>query len=76
VKNEKAMNSIALGLSSNNKWMILLGKDTGRWLWVLPSPVNGMELLAQEFRGSVLKTKQASVYSIDRNLANSIIPNI
>jgi hypothetical protein len=53
-KNEKALNLIASGLSRNNKRTILRGKDTGGWLSVLPSTVNGTELSAQEFRDSVL----------------------
>jgi hypothetical protein len=33
---------------------ILRGKDTGQWLSVLPSTVNGTELSAQDFRDSLL----------------------
>jgi hypothetical protein len=54
VKKEKAMTSIVLGLSSNNKWTILQGKDTGKWLSVLLLKVNGTELLYQEFCDSAL----------------------
>jgi hypothetical protein len=54
-KNEKVMNLIAAGLSRDNKQTILRGKDTGRWLSVLPSTVNnGTELSAQEFSDNVL----------------------
>jgi hypothetical protein len=35
-------------MSCNNRRTILKGKETGQWLLVLPSPVIGMELSAQE----------------------------
>ena len=41
-------------MSKDNKRTILRGKDTGGWLYVLPSAVNGTELLAQEFHDRVL----------------------
>jgi hypothetical protein len=59
----KAMNLIALGLSSDNKQTILQGKDTGRWLLVLPSTVNrvsscGMQDPHQIFHLSVTDAMQ------------------
>jgi hypothetical protein len=45
---------IASGLARASKRKILRGKDTGRWLSVLPSTVNGTELSAQELRDNVL----------------------
>jgi hypothetical protein len=41
-------------LSCDDCWTILRGQDTGQWLTVPPSIVNGTELSAQEFRDSIL----------------------
>jgi hypothetical protein len=48
-KNESALASIAAKLSYDDRRTILRGKKTGQWLSLLPSTVNGTELLAQEF---------------------------
>jgi hypothetical protein len=41
-------------MSCDNRRTILRGKETGQWLPVLPSLVNGTELSAQEFRDAFL----------------------
>ena len=52
--NEKALASILSGVSCDDRRTILRGKDTGRWLSITPSTVNGTELSMQEFRDSLL----------------------
>jgi hypothetical protein len=53
-KNEASLKDLALKMSCNNRRTILRGKETGQWLSVLPSIVNGTELLAKEFRDALL----------------------
>jgi hypothetical protein len=54
VEFDKELRSIVSKLSCDDRRTILRGKDTGQWLSVLPSTVNGTELSAQEFRDSLL----------------------
>jgi hypothetical protein len=49
-----SLNDLASKMSCNNRSTILRGKETGQWLPVLPSTVNGTELSAQEFRDALL----------------------
>jgi hypothetical protein len=53
-KNESSLNDLASKMSCNNHRTILRGKETGQWLSVLPSAVNGTELSSQEFRDALL----------------------
>jgi len=53
VFNDSKLNQIASQLPCDDRRTILRGKDTGQWLSVLPSTVNGTELSAQEFRDSL-----------------------
>ncbi len=53
-KNDSELASLASKLSCDDRRTILRGKETGQWLLVLPSTVNGTELLAQEFRDALL----------------------
>lgn len=53
-KNDKALNWIVSKLPCDDRRTIERGKQTGQWLSVLPSSVNGTELSAQEFRDSVM----------------------
>ena len=48
------MASLTLKLSCDNCRTILRGQETGQWLSVLPSTVNGTELSATEFRDALL----------------------
>jgi hypothetical protein len=50
----KELRSIVSKLFCDDRRTILRGKDTGQWLSVLPSAVNGTKLSAQEFRDSLL----------------------
>jgi hypothetical protein len=43
-KSESSLNDLASKMSCNNRRTILRGKETGQWLSVLPSTVNGTEL--------------------------------
>jgi hypothetical protein len=52
-KNESSLNDLASKMSCNNCRTILRGKETGQWLPVLASTVNGRELSAQEFRDTL-----------------------
>jgi hypothetical protein len=45
---------LASRLSCNKRRTILRGKETGQLLTVMPSAVDGTELLAQEFRDALL----------------------
>jgi hypothetical protein len=53
-KYESAMTSLTLKLSHGDRGTILRGQETGQWLSVLPSAVNGAELSAQKFRDALL----------------------
>jgi hypothetical protein len=53
-RNDATLMAIVNKLSCNDRRTILRGQDTGQWLTVPPSIVNGTELSAQEFRDSVL----------------------
>jgi hypothetical protein len=53
-KSESSLNNLASKMSCNNHRTILRGKETGQWLSVLPSTVNGTELSAQELRDALL----------------------
>jgi hypothetical protein len=53
-KNESSLNNLALKMSCDNRRTILRGKETGQWLLVLPSTVNGAELSTQEFHDALL----------------------
>ena len=53
-KYEAAMIPLTSKLSCDNRRTILRGQETGQWLSVLPSTVNGTELSAQEFRDTLL----------------------
>jgi hypothetical protein len=53
-KSESSLNNLASKMSCDNRRTILRGKETGQWLSVLPSTVNGTELSAQEFRDALL----------------------
>ena len=52
--NEVSLEGIVEGLQCDERRTILRGRDTGQWLSVPPSTVNGTELSAQEFRDSLL----------------------
>jgi hypothetical protein len=54
VKHDWTLASIILTLSCNNRRKILRGQETGRWLLVMASVVNGTQLLAQEYRDALL----------------------
>jgi hypothetical protein len=45
-KNDSELASLASKLSCDDHRKILRGKETGQWLLMLPSTVNGTELLA------------------------------
>jgi hypothetical protein len=51
---ESSLKDLASKMSCNNRRTILRGKETGQWLLVLPSTVNGTELSAQEFCDALL----------------------
>jgi hypothetical protein len=53
-KYESAMTSLTSKLSCDNRRTIIRGQETGQWLSVLPSTVNGTELSAAEFRDALL----------------------
>jgi hypothetical protein len=52
--NESSLNDLASKMSCNKRRTILRGKETGQWLSVLPSTVNGTIISAQEFRDALL----------------------
>jgi hypothetical protein len=52
--NDIKLELLASRLSCDKCRTILRGKETGQWLTVMPSAVNGTELLAQEFRNALL----------------------
>jgi hypothetical protein len=54
LSNDMDLASIIDKLPCDDDRTILRGKDTGQWLSVPPSTVNGTELSAQEFRDSIL----------------------
>jgi hypothetical protein len=53
-KCEDSMTLLTSKLSCGDRRTILRGQETGQWLSVLPSAVNGAELSAQEFRDAPL----------------------
>jgi hypothetical protein len=53
-KSESSLNDLASKMSCDNHRTILRGKETGQWLSVLPSAVNGTQLSAEEFRDALL----------------------
>jgi hypothetical protein len=53
-KHEDSVTLLALKLSCGDRRTILQGQETGQWLPVLPSAVNGAELSAEEFRDALL----------------------
>lgn len=54
MQHKKKLTSIVSRMPCDEHRMILRGKDTGQWLSVVPSMVNGTELVAQEFHDSLL----------------------
>jgi hypothetical protein len=53
-KLDSTMTNILGGLECDTCRTILQGKETGQWLSVMPSNLNGTELSAQEFRDALL----------------------
>jgi hypothetical protein len=53
-KHDSILASIISTLSCDNCRTILRGQETGQWLSVMPSVVNGTQLLAQEYRDALL----------------------
>jgi hypothetical protein len=53
-KCNSAMNSLTSKLSNGDRRTILRSRETGQWLSVLPSAVNGSELSDQEFPDALL----------------------
>jgi hypothetical protein len=53
-KNDSTLTSILAGLDCDTRRTLLRGKETGQWLSVMPSTLNGTELSAQEFRDALL----------------------
>jgi hypothetical protein len=53
-KHDSILESIVSTLSCNNRRTILLGQETGQWLLVMPSVVNGTQLLAHEYQDALL----------------------
>jgi hypothetical protein len=53
-KYETEMNLLTSKLSYSDRRTILRGQETGKWLSLSPSTVNGTELSAQEFRDALL----------------------
>jgi hypothetical protein len=53
-ENDVELELLASRLSCDERRTILRGKETGQWLTVMPSAVNGTELSAQEFRDALL----------------------
>jgi hypothetical protein len=60
-KSESSLNNLASKMSCDNRMTILRGKETGQWLSVLPSTVNGTELSAQDFRDALLVLRYADL---------------
>ncbi len=54
VKLDSALETILGELDCDTRRTILQGKETGQWLSVMPSTLNGTELSAQEFRDALL----------------------
>jgi hypothetical protein len=53
-KYDSELNSIVSKLSCDTLRTIVRGKETGQWISVQPSTVNGTELSAQEYRDALL----------------------
>ena len=53
-KNDADLNSIVSKSSCDDRRTNLRGKETGKFLLVLPTTVNGTELSAQEYRDVIL----------------------
>jgi hypothetical protein len=53
-KMDSTLVSLLSGLDCDTRRTILRGKETGQWLSVMPSTLNGTELSAQEFRDALL----------------------
>jgi hypothetical protein len=53
-KSESSLKDLALKISCDNHRTILRGTETGQWLSVLPSTVNGTELLAEDLHDALL----------------------
>jgi hypothetical protein len=53
-KHDSILASIVSTLSCGNRRTILRGQETGQWLLVMPSMVNGTQLLAQEYQDALL----------------------
>jgi hypothetical protein len=53
-KLDSTLSSILADLDCDTRRTILRGKETGQWLSVMPSTLNGTELSAQEFRDALL----------------------
>jgi hypothetical protein len=55
-KYDSELNSIVSKLSCDTLRTIVRGKETGQWISVQPSTVNGTELSAQEYRDAFLQS--------------------
>jgi hypothetical protein len=53
-KQDSTLSTILADLDCDTHRTILRGKETGQWLSVMPSTLNGTELSAQEFRDALL----------------------
>lgn len=53
-ENAATLADIVAAIPCDDRRTIMRGKDTGQWLSVLPSQVNGTELSADEFRDNVM----------------------
>jgi hypothetical protein len=53
-KQDSTLSTILADLDYDTRRTILRGKETGQWLSVMPSTLNGTELSAQEFRDALL----------------------
>jgi hypothetical protein len=54
VKHDSILASIISTLSCDNHRTILRGQERGKWLLVMPSVVDGTQLLAQEYQDALL----------------------
>jgi hypothetical protein len=53
-KHDQELATLLTDIRCHTRRQIETGKETGAWLTVLPSTINGMELSAQEFRDKLL----------------------
>jgi hypothetical protein len=54
LRHDKELASTLAPLMCHTQWHFSAGKETGSWLTIMPSLINGMELSAQEFRDRLL----------------------